>query len=132
MQASYFLIEYDIQITLYKLTNFHAMSFCKSFKILQAYANAGAFIQEDLSEASVIFGVKQVPVDSLQRDKTFCFFSHTIKVCFDLIFHFASLRIDENHLHDVFDGRILLNKSLGSTRQHGVAGCNARKERTID
>ena len=49
---------------------------------LQRYANAGAFIQEDMSEASVIFGVKQVPIDSLQRDKTFCFFSHTIKVCF--------------------------------------------------
>ena len=53
-------------------------------KILQAYANAGAFIQEDLSEASVVFGVKQVPIDSLQRDKTFCFFSHTIKVCFNV------------------------------------------------
>lgn len=36
-------------------------------------------ISEDLSEASVIFGVKQVPVDSLQSNKTFCFFSHTIK-----------------------------------------------------
>ena len=28
----------------------------------------------------VTFGVKQVPIDALQRDKTFCFFSHTIKV----------------------------------------------------
>lgn len=46
---------------------------------MQAYANAGAIIKEDLSEASVIFGVKQVPIDSLQRDKTFVFFSHTIK-----------------------------------------------------
>ena len=56
-------------------------------------------IQEDISEASVIFGVKQVcllnydvnlilsgrpnfyqvPIDALMRDKTFCFFSHTIK-----------------------------------------------------
>ena len=63
------------------MTNIDLMSFSKPSKMLQAYANAGAFIQEDLSEASVIFGVKQVPVDSLQRDKTFCFFSHTIKVC---------------------------------------------------
>ena len=47
---------------------------------MQAYANAGAIIKEDISEASVIFGVKQVPVDCLQRDKTFVFFSHTIKV----------------------------------------------------
>ena len=43
-------------------------------------AQVGAVVQEDISEASVVFGVKQVPVDSLQSNKTFCFFSHTIKV----------------------------------------------------
>ena len=42
-------------------------------------AQVGAVVQEDISEASVVFGVKQVPVDSLQSNKTFCFFSHTIK-----------------------------------------------------
>ncbi|KAK4876339.1 hypothetical protein RN001_012761 [Aquatica leii] len=46
---------------------------------MQAYLNAGAIVQEDISEASVIFGVKQVPIDQLIPDKTFCFFSHTIK-----------------------------------------------------
>lgn len=46
---------------------------------LQSYIEAGASIQEDISEASVIFGVKQVPVDSLIPYKTYCFFSHTIK-----------------------------------------------------
>lgn len=46
---------------------------------LQAYVNAGAIIQEDISEAEVIIGVKQVPVDSLLPNKTYCFFSHTIK-----------------------------------------------------
>ncbi|CAL8092598.1 unnamed protein product [Orchesella dallaii] len=46
---------------------------------MQAYAQAGAIIQEDLSEADVICGVKQVPIDSLIKEKTFCFFSHTIK-----------------------------------------------------
>jgi hypothetical protein len=49
---------------------------------MQAYASAGAIIQEDLSDCSVIFGVKQVPIDSLMSNKTFCFFSHTIKVTF--------------------------------------------------
>lgn len=43
------------------------------------YLNAGAIIQEDISSASVIFGVKQVPIDALIPDKTYCFFSHTIK-----------------------------------------------------
>ena len=45
----------------------------------QSYANAGAVIQEDISEASIIFGVKQVPVDQLIPEKTYCLFSHTIK-----------------------------------------------------
>ena len=44
-----------------------------------AYQNAGAVIQEDISEAGVIFGVKQVPVDQLLPNKTYCLFSHTIK-----------------------------------------------------
>lgn len=43
------------------------------------YINAGAIVQEDISEASVIFGVKQVPIEALIPEKTFCFFSHTIK-----------------------------------------------------
>jgi len=46
---------------------------------MQAYAAVGAEIQEDISEAPVIIGVKQVPVDSLIPNKTYCFFSHTIK-----------------------------------------------------
>lgn len=32
-----------------------------------------------MSEASVIFGVKQPSIDSLIPGKTYCFFSHTIK-----------------------------------------------------
>lgn len=46
---------------------------------MQAYTQAGAIIQEDLTEADVICGVKQVPIDSLIKEKTYCFFSHTIK-----------------------------------------------------
>ena len=51
---------------------------CKSFEC-HLTTQVGAVVQEDISEASVVFGVKQVPVDSLQSNKTFCFFSHTIK-----------------------------------------------------
>ncbi|KAI1292843.1 Alpha-aminoadipic semialdehyde synthase, mitochondrial [Halotydeus destructor] len=46
---------------------------------LQAYLQAGAVIQEDISDAPVVIGVKQVPVDSLLPDKTYVYFSHTIK-----------------------------------------------------
>jgi alpha-aminoadipic semialdehyde synthase len=43
------------------------------------FAEAGAIIQEDVSEASVIFGVKEVPMENLLDNKTYFFFSHTIK-----------------------------------------------------
>ena len=41
--------------------------------------SVGAEVEEDLNEASVILGVKQVPIDSLLPNKTYAFFSHTIK-----------------------------------------------------
>ena len=43
------------------------------------YQKAGAVVQEDISEASVILGVKEVPVGDLIGDRTYMFFSHTIK-----------------------------------------------------
>ena len=43
------------------------------------FEEAGAVIQEDLSPAQVIFGVKEVPIANLMADKTYFFFSHTIK-----------------------------------------------------
>jgi len=43
------------------------------------YENAGAIIQEDLSPASLIMAVKQVPIDILIPNKSYAFFSHTIK-----------------------------------------------------
>ena len=46
---------------------------------LQSYIRAGAEAKEDISEAPVILGVKQVPIDQLLPGKTYCFFSHTIK-----------------------------------------------------
>lgn len=47
--------------------------------LLKSYLEAGAMIREDISDASVIFGVKQIPIDALIPGKTYCFFSHTIK-----------------------------------------------------
>jgi alpha-aminoadipic semialdehyde synthase len=40
---------------------------------------AGAMVQEDIGEASLILGVKQIPVDLLLPNKSYAFFSHTIK-----------------------------------------------------
>ena len=45
----------------------------------RAYADAGLSVLEDLSDCSVLMGIKEVPVDQLIADKTYLFFSHTIK-----------------------------------------------------
>jgi saccharopine dehydrogenase (NAD+, L-lysine-forming) len=44
------------------------------------YLAAGARLQEDLGDCQIIMGVKEVPVDLLIPDKTYLFFSHTIKM----------------------------------------------------
>ncbi|KAI3371641.1 hypothetical protein L3Q82_023596 [Scortum barcoo] len=43
------------------------------------YVRAGAVIQEDISEASLIIGVKRLPEEKVIPRKTYAFFSHTIK-----------------------------------------------------
>lgn len=43
------------------------------------YENKGFEVTEDLSDCDVLFGVKEVPVDALIPNKTYFFFSHTIK-----------------------------------------------------
>lgn len=46
---------------------------------LQEYVKAGAEEREDLSEADLILSVKQVEAKELLPNKTYAFFSHTIK-----------------------------------------------------
>ncbi|KAI8048729.1 Saccharopine dehydrogenase-domain-containing protein [Syncephalis plumigaleata] len=43
------------------------------------YEKAGAIITEDLSQADVIFGIKEVPIEKLIPNKTYVIFSHTHK-----------------------------------------------------
>ncbi|XP_072856648.2 alpha-aminoadipic semialdehyde synthase, mitochondrial [Pogona vitticeps] len=43
------------------------------------YIKAGGIIQEDISEACLIIGVKRPPEDKLIPNKNYAFFSHTIK-----------------------------------------------------
>ncbi|KAJ2784663.1 hypothetical protein H4R18_000954 [Coemansia javaensis] len=44
-----------------------------------AFERAGAAIEEDLSKADAIFGIKEVPIDKLIPGKTYVIFSHTHK-----------------------------------------------------
>lgn len=43
------------------------------------YKAAGVNIQEDVSDADILLGVKEVPIKNLIPNKTYLFFSHTIK-----------------------------------------------------
>jgi len=43
------------------------------------YLALGVPMSEDLSDCDVLMGVKEVPIDQLKSDKTYFFFSHTIK-----------------------------------------------------
>jgi len=43
------------------------------------YRKACAHVQDNLAPSSVIFAVKEIPVDFFEKGKTYIFFSHTIK-----------------------------------------------------
>ncbi|MFP6685975.1 MAG: bifunctional lysine ketoglutarate reductase /saccharopine dehydrogenase family protein [Polyangiaceae bacterium] len=45
----------------------------------EAYCQAGAVVQEDLSEVNALFAVKEIPHELLREGGTYVFFSHTIK-----------------------------------------------------
>ncbi|NQV02335.1 MAG: hypothetical protein HQ542_06805 [Bacteroidia bacterium] len=45
----------------------------------EEYIHAGAKVAEDLKKCSVIFGVKEMPLDFFEKGKTYVFFSHVIK-----------------------------------------------------
>ena len=43
------------------------------------YEQSGVILKEDLSDCSLLLGIKEVPVNMLIADKTYLFFSHTKK-----------------------------------------------------
>jgi len=45
----------------------------------EEYLQAGARVSKDLKECSIIFGVKEIPLDVFEKVKTYVFFSHVIK-----------------------------------------------------
>jgi len=46
----------------------------------EEYVNAGCKLSEDLADIPFLFGVKEVPKEFLIADKTYFYFSHTIKM----------------------------------------------------
>jgi alanine dehydrogenase len=45
----------------------------------QEYAEKGIGLVNELNDCDVIFGIKEIPVEALLENKTYLFFSHTIK-----------------------------------------------------
>ncbi|HUH26180.1 MAG TPA: hypothetical protein VLY87_06105, partial [Flavobacterium sp.] len=45
----------------------------------EEYEQLGFEVATDMNDCDVLFGVKEVPVDQLIPNKTYFFFSHTIK-----------------------------------------------------
>lgn len=45
----------------------------------EEYVEHGIHLQEDLSDCDVLLGIKEVPIDWLMPNKTYLFFSHTMK-----------------------------------------------------
>jgi saccharopine dehydrogenase (NAD+, L-lysine-forming) len=43
------------------------------------YAHVEVEVKQDLSDCDILMGIKEVPIDKLIADKTYLFFSHTIK-----------------------------------------------------
>jgi len=43
------------------------------------YVQAGAELSEDLADANIIFGVKEIAKDYIDHARAYCYFSHTIK-----------------------------------------------------
>jgi alpha-aminoadipic semialdehyde synthase len=45
----------------------------------ESYKKIGANVQDDLSKSQTIFAIKEIPIDFFEPEKTYIFFSHTIK-----------------------------------------------------
>ncbi len=67
-----------------KLTHDHSLAFIiqsspKRIFTDQEYRDAGAAIAENLADCPIIMGVKEMPEDFFEQNKTYIFFSHVIK-----------------------------------------------------
>jgi len=81
------------------------------------YKSSGADVSEDLSSAPFVLAVKEIPIDFFQPNKTYMFFSHTIKgqkYNMPMLKHMMDLGctlidyekiVDENNRRLVFFGR---------------------------
>lgn len=72
-QCLYLLEEYPGKLQIEVQSSEH-----RAFKD-QEYIDLGIQVVEDISESNILLGVKEVPIEKLIPNKTYLFFSHTIK-----------------------------------------------------
>jgi len=89
----------------------------------EAYRKAGFEVKEDISEADVLLGVKEVPIDALIPNKKYFFFSHTFK---KQPYNQKLLRAILDRNIQLFDHETIVNKSggrlIGFGRYAGLVG----------
>ncbi len=68
----------EVQKNLPDLALFVQRSSVRAFKD-RNYSDLGISLKEEVTDADVLIGVKEVPLDMLVEDKTYFFFSHTTK-----------------------------------------------------
>ena len=100
------------------------------------YAKAGAKIEEDISHADVIFGVKEVEISKLINNKCYLFFSHTSKVQNDInqVTQGPAIMYKKKLLREVLKKNVTLidyenirdnlgRRYIGFGRFAGIVGC---------
>jgi len=89
----------------------------------EAYRKAGFQVLEDVSEADVMLGVKEVPVDALIPNKKYFFFSHTLK---EQPYNRNLLKTILEKKIELFDHETIVNKRggrlIGFGRYAGIVG----------
>jgi len=89
----------------------------------QHYAAAGIEVAENIDDCDVLFGVKEVPIDSLIANKSYFFFSHTIK---KQVYNQKLLKaVLENNI-DLYDHETIVDinnrRLIGFGRYAGIVG----------
>lgn len=88
------------------------------------YSDLGIKVQEDLSECSIILGVKEVNIEDLIANKKFLFFSHTFK---KQPYNRDLLRAILEKNIQLIDYEVLKDKAgkrlIGFGRYAGIVGC---------
>jgi alanine dehydrogenase len=87
------------------------------------YSDLGIEVSDDISDCDVLFGVKEVPVDFLIPDKSYFFFSHTIK---EQPYNRQLLQAILEKNIDLYDHETIVNASdrrlIGFGRYAGIVG----------